>query len=150
MLHKFQLRAWDEKTKTMYFPHSIHFNSANNISYVKDIYMKERKDLILMEFTGLYIKRNNGHFHKIFERDIIEIVEGLFVVERYNGAFGYYASDKRMGFIPFVNHNYIKISEKGVIEGVNLKGNIYENSALITLYKNAKSSADVEPKVEEE
>ena len=120
MKRELKFRAWDPINKTIISPYSIHFNSNQTVNYCIDIYMKERRDLILMQFTGL--KDRNGN--EIYEGDIVkpypdehDLAQIIFM----SGSFKI-ATKKRYG--DFLIWNYLE-SEIEVV------GNIYKNPELL-------------------
>jgi hypothetical protein len=65
-----KFRAWDEETKTMVTPYSIHFSSSGQVAYCIDPYMREIRNPILMQLTGLQDK--NGVDLDWWEGDLLK------------------------------------------------------------------------------
>ena len=126
-----KFRAWDKKSKKMRQVVEIVWNTGlylepndNTVKLIwvkgydcieeKDIMMKREKGFELMQYTGLHDKNGN----EIYEGDILNYDDELWIVEYQDGAF--------KGFWDNIVEDLYELADISEIVG-----NIYENSDLV-------------------
>lgn len=130
-----EFRAWDKKTKKMYFVNAIEMKPNNDITVWTNHFeggYRLTDDYILEQNTGLKDKNDT----KIFEADIVKVTfedgSGVATSIKWFGNEGYPAFDLEDIFGRwFDTSNALSTIIESGVETVEVIGNIHENPELL-------------------